>query len=140
MAITETAAHGAVLGIGDGTTVESFFTVEGITAGPTGGGYAARIIDLFTHSSSVIIKTATVTEPTDLTFELAYDSSDTYHAQLRDAAKNLTQTNFELTFTDTGAEKIAFAAVVATFDRSADPEDWNKISVTLTPFGDFTIT
>lgn len=140
MSVTETAAHGAQVKIGDGTTVESFNVLSGIVSGPNGGGYSARTIDALPHSSTVVLKKVTAVEPTDITFDLLYDSADAYHAQLRDAAKNKTLTNFQVVFADTGAEQIAFQGLVSQFDRSADPEDWNKISVTITPFGDFTIT
>lgn len=139
MAIVETAAHGATLEMGDGATVEQFSAVEGITSGPNGAGWASRTIEIFTHSSNVIKKKVTAIDPTDISFELAYDSSDPTHAAIRDAAKNKTLVNWKLTYADAGAESLTFAGIVSQFDRSADPEDWNRISVTITPFGDFTI-
>lgn len=135
MTLTETAAHGLTLEIHNGASPGTYAELLGVHNGPSGGGWSPRIIEAFHHSSTTVKKYATVVDTGDVTFSLYYDSTDTVHQQLRDAAKNKTQSLFRVTLTETGAEVLTFNAFVS-WEYDADPENWNMVNVTLSINGD----
>lgn len=140
MAIEETLAHGAAVKIGDAASPEVFNAIEGVFNGPVGGGWTPRMAEALHHSRTTVLKRATVLDTGDVTFSIYYDSSDVYHAQLRDAAKNKTLTNFQVVFTDAGDEQYAFGAYVAFNVEDTDPEGWNVRNISLSIYSDITVT
>lgn len=139
MPYAETAAHGAVVKIGNAASPEVFTAIPGVHNGPTGAGWTPRIIEAIHHGSNTVKKYASFVDTGEITFSVYYDSTDTYHQALRDAAKNKTQTNFQVVYNEAGDEQFAFAAFVS-FDSDADPEGWNVRNITLSINGDITVT
>jgi hypothetical protein len=135
MAVVETAAHGAVLKIGNVASPTAFATIEGIHNGPEGGGWAARVIEAIHHSSTVVKKKASFLDLPDLTFSIYFDSADTVHGTLQTAAQAKTVKKFEYTMTDTGGQIMTFDGVVTNFTFSNNPEEWNVANVTVSFFG-----
>ncbi len=130
-----TAAHGAELKIGNGASTELFNELQGMHNGPNGMSDEWNIIQARHHGSTSTFQKRTFKEPSNLTFDLFYDSSDTHHAALMAAARSGTRKNFELTLTDNGAEVFEFSAYVSA-TISADVEGFNIASITLSIDGD----
>lgn len=125
-----TAAHGALIKIGNGASTETFAEIANVTGGPSGAGITQNIIEARTHDSEAVHKAQTYVNYDPVTFTIAYDSSDTEHAQLRTDAAAGTLRNFQIVLTDTGAEQLAFAAYIS-INFSSEVDGWNEASVTL---------
>jgi hypothetical protein len=138
-AVTVTAAHGCAIAIGDGATAEVFTTIDGVHNGPNGPGWEAQIVEGRHHGSTSTVKIASYVNVTPITFSIYYDSVDTQHLALRAAAAAMTRKNFEMTLTDTGVEKYAFAAYV-TCTFKGDVENFNIMDVSLAIQGAVTVT
>lgn len=132
------AAHGAVLAMGDGASTEVFNTITQIIAGPNGGGYTSETIEAFPHDSAVVIKKVSKVTPTPITGTINYDSSDTYHAAMRAAAKAKTVGNWRLTMNDAGAEILDFSGIVSRFEVTNDPEGFVQAEFEITPLAAYT--
>ena len=116
-----------------------FTTLQGMHNGPSGLSDQWNIIQARHHGSTSTFQKRTFKEPSNLTFDLYYDSTDTQHIALMTAARAGTRKNFKLTLTDAGVEQYAFAAYVSA-NLSADVEAFNVISVTLSIDGDVTVS
>lgn len=127
---TGAEAHGAQIKIGDGASPEVFTAIALINSGPDGPDVSQNIIEAFTHDSNFPTKKATYVNTGTVTFSVLYDSTDTQHIALRDAATNSTRTNFQVVLNETGAEQLDFSAYV-TFAWANDPSDFSQANITL---------
>lgn len=132
MTAEASSAHGAKVEIGDGASAEVFTEIKLITSGPDGGGIEPKIITATVHSQKGDLKRATGVTYNPFTFTVLYDSSNTEHAALRDAATLNTLKNFKITKKDKGEEVVTFAAYVGV-DFADNPDGWSEMSVTLEP-------
>lgn len=139
MAVAITQSHGTIVEIGDGVTpTEGFTAIDGVHNGPQGMDLNPEMISARHHGSDSTLRKPTVLADTTLTFDIYYDSADTNHAALRDAAQDMTRHNFKLKLTDTGAEIYSFAAYVS-FRLNAPTDGFNVASIELRVDGDVTI-
>ncbi|RMD51892.1 outer capsid protein Hoc [Candidatus Parcubacteria bacterium] len=142
MAVTPASAFGTTLAIGDGATpTEAFTTIPGVR-NLTGPSYSSETIDVTHHASSGNYRQMlpTFLSAGEVSFDLLYDSADATHGQLFTDFEARTLRNFELTFTDTGAEKHSFAAYITGMELAAPIDDAVTMSVTLTISGQVTRT
>ena len=124
------SAKGATIELGDGASTEAFTEIAQVNSGPSGGGPVVETISTRTHDSTATHKKATFVEYQDVTFGIAYDSTNAQHAQLLVDASAGTLRNFVITKTDGGAEISAFAAFIS-MDFSSEVDAWNEASLTL---------
>lgn len=129
--MADTSAKGAQLSVSDMASSPTFTAIANISAGPDGPGFTQSFIEAVTHSATQRLRKKTFTDIGPVTFEVLYDSSNTQHAQLRDASKAGTLLDFRATSTDTGAEVAAFSAWVD-FNVGRDPNGFNTAQITLT--------
>ena len=127
------AAFGTVLKSGDaGTPTETFTTIPNIRnlAGP---GLGLETIDTTSHSSTGNVRSIIASFKTsgEVTFDLLYDSTDAQHTQIMTDYEGRTKTNYQLIYTDTGAEQWDFAAFITGFSASAPIDDALTVAVTL---------
>jgi hypothetical protein len=132
-----TAAHGAKVQIGSGTSVETFADLQGVHNGPQGLDDVWNIIQARHHGSTSTHQKRTFKEPSSLTFDIYYDSTDTYHAALLVSARTGTRKNYKLLLQDNGTETFSFAAYCSA-SLSAEVEGFNVYSITLAVDGDVT--
>jgi hypothetical protein len=139
MTVLVTAAHGVILKIGDGATPEVFTAIDGVHNGPNGPGFTPQMISARHHGSDDTFMKVTTIDKNPVSFDIYYDSADAQHGALITAAKNGTRKNFEMTLTDTGAEKYAFGAFVqASYTGQVD--GFNIYSIQLNVDGAITVT
>jgi hypothetical protein len=131
--------HGAAIQVSNMATTPAFTAIPHIDSGPSGPSLSANMIEAYTHDATLPHRKPTYVSTGPITFTILYDSGNTQHAQLRDAAKAKTKLNFRQILDDDGAEQLAFAAYTS-FEWSAEPGDWNKANITLDIDGDITIT
>jgi hypothetical protein len=137
---TPTEGHGAAIKVSNMAASSPVFTaIALIESGPSGPSLSPNMIEAYTHDQNLPHKRPTYVTTSPVTFTILYDSSNTQHAQLRDAAKAKTRLNFEMVLDDTGDEELDFAAYVG-FEWSAEPGDFNKANITLEIDGDITIS
>lgn len=142
MAVAPKAAYGTALAIGDGASPsETFSEILGARNinGPT---YSAETIDVTHHASSGNYRemVPSFLGAGEVTADVLYDSADSDHQQLFTDFEARTLRNWELTFTDTGAEKHAFAAYITGLSLAAPLDDAVTISLVLTISGSVTRT
>jgi hypothetical protein len=133
------AAHGATVKIGNAASPEVFTAIQGIHNGPQGLDDVWNIIQARHHGSTSTHQKRTFKEPSSLTFDIYYDSTDAQHIALLAAARAGTRKNYQLVITDAGAEAFAFAAY-ASASLSAEVEGFNVYSITLAVDGDVTVS
>lgn len=139
MAVSVTAAHGVVIKLGNGASPEVFTAIDGVHNGPNGPGFQPAMISARHHGSNDTFMKVSTVDKTPVTFDVYYDSGDTNHAALITAAKGGDKKNFEMTLTDTGAEKYAFGAYVqASYTGQVD--GFNIYSIQLSIDGAITIS
>jgi len=139
MTYDATAAHGAVIKMGNAASPEVFTAINGVHNGPSGPGFEPQMIEQRHHGSNDPVQKPTIVKKTPVTFDILYDSTDTTHAALITAAKNQTRKNFQEILTDQGAEQYAYAAYVGA-SLKAEVEGFNVYSITLSIDGAITIT
>lgn len=139
MTWTASAAHGVKIKIGDGASPEVFTEIPGVHNGPSGPSFEPQMIEQRHHGSVDPVQKPTIVKKAPVTFDILYDSSDTQHAALITAAKDLTRENFKMELQDAGAEIYAFGAYVqATF--KGEVEGFNVYSISLNVDGAITIS
>lgn len=130
--MAETAARGAEIQISNGASTPVFTEITGVSSGPDFGGFSQKFIEQAIHSNTIDrVKNIGVTLNA-VTFEMLYDSTNTQHSQLRDAAEDSSLVDIRVILTDDGAEQVAFSAWVD-FSFNANPEDFNRASISLRP-------
>lgn len=130
MTYDPSAAHGCEIKIGNGASPEVFNALKGVSGGPSGAGYEPQMLEGRFHHTTGTVRKATGVNTPPLQFNIAYDSTDTYHAALLTAAQNKTRKNFKVILTDQGAEEHSFAAFVA-MTLSSDVGEFVTYRVTL---------
>jgi hypothetical protein len=137
---TATEAHGAAVKVSNMAASSPTFTaIALIESGPSGPSLSPNMIEAYTHDQNLPHKKPTYVTTSPVTFTILYDSADTQHAQLRDAAKAKTRLDFQMVLDDTGDEQLAFSGYVG-FEWMAEPGDFNKVNITIEIDGDITIT
>lgn len=133
MAVSPASAFGTLIKIGDGATSETFNTLLG-ARNISGPSYSAETIDVTHHSSSGSYRemVPSFLSAGEVSFDLLYDSADTHHQQLFTDFEARTLRNFQLVFTDTGAEQHEFAAYITGMELAAAIDDAVTMAVTLT--------
>ena len=139
MAAAPKVAKGTTVAIGDGATSETFNDLEDILDGPSLSGFTTRIVEFVTQDGDTVNRKPAHRDSGQVTFAIAYDSADTYHAQLLTDHRARTIRNFQVTLTDTGAEVYDFAAVID-LSMSAPVEGLVRCDVTLHIDGDVTVS
>lgn len=139
MTWTATAAHGVQIKMGNGASPEVFTAISGVHNGPSGPGFEPQMIEQRHHGSNDPVQKPTIVKKTPVTFDVLYDSSDTTHAALIAAAKDLTRKNFQEILADGGAEQYAYAAYVQA-QFKGEVEGFNVYSITLNIDGAITIS
>lgn len=126
------AAKGTLIKIGNGATVEVFNTLIG-ARNIDGPNESRDTIDLTNHSSANNYKEFGVTfkDGGEISFEILYDSSDTYHAQLITDYGTGVLRNFQIVQVDGGAETISVAAYITNISPSFPLEGALTYSCTL---------
>lgn len=139
MAYELTAAHGAEIKIGNGSSPETFAAIKGVFNGPNGPAWDTQMIEARHHGSDVTFKKPTYINTGAVSFSVYYDSTDTQHQLLLTNAAAMTSTNFQMVITDPGAEEYHFAAYIGMTYRG-DVEGWNVYDVTLNIDGDVLVS
>jgi hypothetical protein len=122
-------SQGMKVGIGSGSPLTYNDIPEVVSfSGPGGSG---QVIDVTNLASTAIEKVMGLPDEGQLSFEINYVPTNTYHAALRTARANKTLTKFKLTFTDVGAMEWTFSAYVTGFTVSGGVNATVKASVTL---------
>jgi|SRR3990172_2638860 len=114
------SAYGTAIKIGTGTSSETFNELMGVT-NIRGPEYACEILDVTHHGSSTNYRDVVPTflSGGTVSFDIYYDSTDTYHIQLFTDFTARSLRNFQMVHTDAGAEQEAFAAYITQLSRSA---------------------
>lgn len=139
MPLNITAAQGAVVKIGNAASPEVFTAIEGIFDGPQDFGFTPNIIEARHHSSTATFRKVTNVDAGAPSFSIYFDSTNTQHALLETSAKNKTRKNFQVIFTDAGAEQHAFGGYID-FKIGAPVDGFNTARIVITIDGDVTIT
>ena len=142
MTYAAAAAYGTALKIGDaGSPTETFTEISG-ARNIQGPSYSAETIDVTHHASSANYRemVPSFLSGGEVTADILYDSGDTQHALLFTNFAARTLTNFQLVFTDTGAEQHAFAAYITGLALGAPLDDAVTLALTLTISGAVTRT
>lgn len=134
-----TAAHGAQIKIGSGTSPETFTAIKGVHNGPNGPSWDTNVIEARHHGSNVTFKKPTYVNTGSVTFSVYYDSTDTQHQQLLTDAAAMAKRNFKVIINDPGDEEYHFAAFIGLTFRG-DVDGWNVYDVTLNIDGDITVS
>lgn len=126
------SAFGTLIKIGDGASSESFNTIQGVRSidGPSLG---LDMIDTTHHSTAGNYRSVkpSFLNGGEVAFDLLYDSTDTQHTLLMTSFEGRTKKNFQIVFTDAGAEQWAFAAYISSMAPSAPLDDALVLRVTL---------
>lgn len=124
-------AQGVVLQIGDSGSPQVFNSIPEIKTFSGPGGSAA-VIDVTDLSSAAKEKRMGLADEGQLSFTINYIAKNTYHAALRTARANRSQTNFKLVFTDDSPKTTwSFAAFVTGFTVSGSVDGVVEANVTL---------
>lgn len=132
MSLAETASHGCTITINGSS-------LEGIFNGPNGPGFRPNVVEARHHSTEATIRKVSYVDTTPCSFSIYYDSTQSAHGALRDAAANGTAVSVVQTLTDTGGEVYTYSALVD-FAAAAPVDGYNTADVTLSVDGDITIT
>lgn len=136
MAVAITAAHGVKVAM---FVSGSFTDIDGVHNGPNGPGFAPQMISARHHGSEDTFMKVSTVEKTPVTFDIYFDSSDSVHLALREAAKNATRSQFRITLQDTGGEVYTFHSYPA-MTYSGQVDGFNVMSVSLAIDGGISVT
>lgn len=132
MAITPKSAFGTQLKIGDGGGTEVFNLLEGCRnfSGPES---TFETIDVTNHSSPGNYREVVPSflDGGEISFDIIWDSTNTYHAQLWTDHQARTLRNFQMILKDAGDEQLAFAAYITSVGNAASIDDAVVRPVTL---------
>ena len=133
MATKAMVGWGTILKIGDGATAETFNTIlEALSI--SGPSFSAGFLDVTNADSASNAREKigeALVDGGQVTLEGNYVPTDTYDKQVITDMYAGTTRNFELIFTDSGASKIAFAAIITGFEPGG-MEEGSAVSKTIT--------
>lgn len=127
MSYAATVADGTQLLIGSPLVL-----VQGVDA-LDGPGLNRAEVDATAISDTSQVKLSGKAKIDDVTFNLRYDSNNTQHQALRDAARNNSQVTCQILLTDSGAEQLDFTATVPVFKHMAQQDSPSAVAVVLRP-------
>lgn len=141
MPITPKSGFGAQIKIGNGASPEVFNTILGVR-NLQGPAQDTEIIDATSHSSSGSYreKVASFKDPGNVTFDLLFDSTDTYHQQLFTEYGDRTLVNFRQIMPDAGAQQFDYAGFVKSINPGAPIDDVLSYAVTIEVSGPVTVS
>jgi hypothetical protein len=105
----------------------------------SGPGGAGQVIDTTDLSSDAIEKIMGLPDEGQLSFEINYIPTNTYHTALRTARAAQTLTPFKLVFPDTGTTEWTFSGFVTNFSITGGVNAPIKASVTIVISGSITV-
>jgi len=125
MSITPKSALGTKLKIGDGAVgPEVFNEIEGCRnfSGPES---SFETIDVTNHSSAGNYREVipSFISGGEISFDVIWDSTNTFHAQLWTDHQARTLRNFQMVLKDAGDEELAFAAYITSIGNGANIDD-----------------
>lgn len=138
MSVNALPSQGTLLKIGSGSPTAYNTIPEVISFNGPGG--AGQVIDSTDLSSTAIEKVMGLPDEGQLSFEINYLPTNTYHAALRTARANQTATPFKIVFPDTGETEWTFTGFVTNFTISLGVNSQVKASVTIEISGAITET
>lgn len=104
---------------------------------------ARKTTDVYVHDQSAPITKTGAYEPMEVTFEMAWDPSNTHHIQLDSDQNNKTARNYKIVLPTSPAKTMSFRALVSQLQPvQADAEGTEplKLSCTLKLDGNYTLT
>ena len=132
-------ASGTVFARGNGASPEVFTAIAQVTDIGT-VGQDSGLIDVSNLSSTAREYKKALKDGQQIQLVIQYDPDDTGHAALKTDNDAETSRNYRVTFTDSPAQTITFAALVTNWSISNIVVDSVlTLNVTLKPTGDLTI-
>lgn len=131
-------ADGTTIARGDGASPEVFTALTQVTSiGSV--GQERGLIDVTNLSSTAREYKKAIKDGQEMQIVMQYDPDDTGHAGLRTDNNAETARNFRVTFTDSPAQTVTFAALVTNWTISSiEIDNVLMLNVTLKPTGDLT--
>lgn len=123
-------AQGVTIAISVGESPTSFSTIGNIIDFSGPGGQAS-VIDVTNLASLAREKRMGLPDEGQLTFNVNLDPDNATHQALRDARKNRTKCEFQITLTDATATKLTFFGFVLGFVVSGAVDDVVKAAITI---------
>ena len=136
--MTRYVADGTTIARGDGASPEVYTAIAQVTS-ITPVGQERALIDVTNLDSAAREYMKAIKDGQEINIEAQYDPDDTGHSGLRTDLNAETSRNVRVTFTDSPAQTVTFAAMVTNWsivDISID--NVLTLNVTLKPTGDLT--
>lgn len=135
-------SDGTLLKISNAASPEVFTTIPNVM-NVTPPARARKTTDVYVHDQSAPITKTGAYEPMEVSFEIAWDPANTYHALLMSDETAKTQRNYKIVLPTSPTKTMAFAAVVSQLQPvQADAEGTEplKLSCTLKLAANYTFT
>lgn len=139
MTVAPKAAHGTIIEVQTDDSPLTWEAIDGVQNGPTGPSFTPQFLSTRHHGSEHTLQQVSTVEKGPVSFDILYDSNDTIHDMLKDAAKAGTSLIFRETLQDTGGEIYVYTAYV-TFTPNSPVEGWVTANIQLTIDGDVTVS
>lgn len=131
-------ADGTTIARGDGASPEAFTTIPQVTNIGT-VGQDRGLIDVTNLSSTAREYKKAIKDGQEIALVMQYDPDDTVHSGLRTDNDAETARNYRVTFTDSPAQTVTFAALVTNWSvTNIEIDNVLQLNVTLKPTGDLT--
>lgn len=136
--MTVYVAGGTTIARGDGASPETFTTVPQVSnIGSLGQSRA--LIDVTNLSSAAREYKKAIKDGQEMTITIQYDPDDATHSSLRSDVNSEDAVNFRVTFPDSPAQTVSFAAQVMSFNiTGVEIDNVLGCEVVLKPTGDLT--
>lgn len=136
--MTVYVADGTTIARGDGASPEVFTTVPQVTSIGT-VGQDRGLIDVTNLSSTAREYKKAIKDGQEIQIVAQYDPDDTVHAGMRADNDAETARNYRVTFSDSPAQTVTFAALVTNWQvTNIEIDQVLTLNVTLKPTGDLT--
>ena len=140
MTVNPKPAHGTIIEVLTDTDPSDVWDpILGLHNGPNGPGIIPQLIQGRAHNSEDTFNSPSTVDKTPITSDIYYDSSDTIHQLLRDAARNATKITIREKLKDTGAE-IYRCDVYVSLTFSNPVEGWVTGALVFTIDGGLTVS
>jgi len=136
--MTVYVADGTTIARGDGASPEVFTTIPQVTSIGT-VGQDRGLIDITNLSSTAREYKKAIKDGLEIQIVAQYDPDDTVHSGLRTDNDAEVSRNYRVTFSDSPAQTVTFAALVTNWSvTNIEIDQVLTLNVTLKPTGDLT--